>query len=457
LLQLKRQGWHGCCFGTTSQTSFSQFDQLKLQMFLVEPEISVDSLDRDRLVGASIDVPASGSHWNAKALSVEGWAVGRESAVNFVEIVGPAGCLRRWPLTVERPDVERHFNALKSSRLSGFRGTLDVSDAALEDVHVRAVLQNGVTARIGNIRLGRFWQSAAHPAEQGVVSIIIPCFNQAHFLSAAIESAQSQTYEKVEIVVIDDGSTDNTEEVVSRYRGVRYIRQQNEGLSGARNTGIRRSNGEFVVFLDADDRLRPSAAKRAVEVLDAHPECAFVSGEYCDIGVDGARIHEWLRPPIPGNHYLALLRSNYITCPAAVTYRRGVFQAVGGFDRRLNVCEDYDLYLRIARLFPVCAHGEVAAEYRRYSASMSDNPARMLVGALSVLKRQRPFIREDSRRAEAFAEGLAHWRSRYGAPLAAQTRKNLARWETRWEGLAGFGVLLRNAPKELRTIMRPTV
>src|ERR671912_965329 len=111
----------------------------------------------------------------------------------------------------------------------------------------------------------------------GLVSVVIPCYNQAHFLGEAIESVLSQTYPHFEIVVVDDGSTDNTQEVAARYPGVRYIRQENQGLAGARNAGIRRSNGSYLVFLDADDRLLPEALEVGLEHLNAHPECAFVS------------------------------------------------------------------------------------------------------------------------------------------------------------------------------------
>src|SRR5215213_3125487 len=98
-----------------------------------------------------------------------------------------------------------------------------------------------------------------------LVSVVIPCYNQAHFLGEAIESVLAQSYPNFEIVVVDDGSTDDTSEVAGSYPKVRLVRQENQGLSGARNAGLARSEGEYVVFLDADDRLRP-------EALEAHLE-----------------------------------------------------------------------------------------------------------------------------------------------------------------------------------------
>src|SRR5919107_192619 len=104
-----------------------------------------------------------------------------------------------------------------------------------------------------------------------LVSVVIPCYNQAHFLSEAIESVLAQTYPYFEIIVVDDGSTDNTSEVAGRYSGVRCIRQDNQGLSGARNSGLRHSKGEYLVFLDADDRLLPQALEVGLECLRAYP------------------------------------------------------------------------------------------------------------------------------------------------------------------------------------------
>ena len=95
-----------------------------------------------------------------------------------------------------------------------------------------------------------------------VVSVVITCYNQAHFLREAIESILAQSYSNHEIIVVDDGSTDNTPQIAKSYSTLRYVYQQNQGLAAARNTGLRESRGEFVVFLDADDRLLPIAWKQ---------------------------------------------------------------------------------------------------------------------------------------------------------------------------------------------------
>src|SRR5215212_2774004 len=144
----------------------------------------------------------------------------------------------------------------------------------------------------------------------GLVSVISPCYNQAHFLGEAIESVLAQSYRPFEIVVVDDGSPDNTSEVAARYPRVRCIRQENQGLAGARNTGIRESKGEYLVFLDADDRLLPEALEVGVNNLKAHPECAFVSGLHQAIAADGSPLESPSPPTIKDDHYFELLQDN---------------------------------------------------------------------------------------------------------------------------------------------------
>src|SRR5690606_15764736 len=137
-----------------------------------------------------------------------------------------------------------------------------------------------------------------------LVSIVIPCYNHARFLGEAIESALGQTYPRVEVVVVDDGSTDDTAAVVVRYPAVRYVRQANAGLAAARNAGLRASTGELLVFLDADDRLTPGALEEGLRCLRARPECAFVYGAYRWIEADGT-FHDigWAASRVFEDHY----------------------------------------------------------------------------------------------------------------------------------------------------------
>src|SRR5215469_4431153 len=119
-----------------------------------------------------------------------------------------------------------------------------------------------------------------------LVSIIVPCFNQARYLADAVRSILRQTYSQYETLVIDDGSTDETRKVASNFEKVKYYYQPNRGLASARNTGIRECRGDFLVFLDADDLLLPTALQIGIDELLSRPECAFASGDHRRVDVD---------------------------------------------------------------------------------------------------------------------------------------------------------------------------
>src|SRR3954454_21989799 len=113
-----------------------------------------------------------------------------------------------------------------------------------------------------------------------VVSVVIPCFNQRAYVADAIESVLGQTYDNIEVVVVDDGSDDGSAGVIRNYRDVRYVRQGNAGLARARNAGLEASTGEFVIFLDADDWLLPRAVELGAQALTDRPDCMFAAGHY---------------------------------------------------------------------------------------------------------------------------------------------------------------------------------
>ena len=246
-----------------------------------------------------------------------------------------------------------------------------------------------------------------------LVSVVIPCYNHARFLGEAIESVLGQTYRRVEIIVVDDGSSDHTSAVAALYPRVHYIRQNNQGLAAARNTGLHESHGDILVFLDADDRLMPEALERGVQHLLKSPESAFVSGRYRYIKEDGSIMRESSQEPADSDAYAAFLRGNYIGMHATVAYRRSVLEAEGGFNPSLPACEDYDLYLRIARKHPVLVHDHLVAEYRRHGHNMSRDPKRMLKSALDVLSANWEYARTKENYREAYRAGARLWREFY--------------------------------------------
>jgi GT2 family glycosyltransferase len=280
------------------------------------------------------------------------------------------------------------------------------------------------------------------------VSVIIPCYNQANYLGEAIRSVLDQAYTNFQIIVVDDGSTDNTSEVVAGYSDVRCIRQANQGLAAARNAGLHGSQGNYVVFLDADDRLLPHALDTGLSCLKANPVSAFVSGHFRFIKDDGTLLREFPQKQIEDDHYLALLQRNYIGMHATVMYRRDVLESVGGFDTSLRACEDYDLYLRIARISLICCHDKTIAEYRIHDANMSRNAALMLKTSMAVLRSQWKYAKADRKYKKACESGMRLFRSDYGEKLFVQIGHMLKSGEV-LHAVSGTMKLLRYAPRWL--------
>lgn len=281
-----------------------------------------------------------------------------------------------------------------------------------------------------------------------LISIVIPCYNQARFLGETIESVLRQTYSHFEIIVVDDGSTDDTSEVAARYAGVRCVRQKNQGQAAARNAGLRASDGAYVVFLDSDDRLLPRALEIGAEQLNNHPECAFTVGRCQVIDSHGSPTSTESRPAPPKDHYVELLKDNFIWMPAMVMHRRDALDSVGGFRTCLSIkgAEDYDLYLRLTRERSICRHTVVVAEYRSHDSSTSSNPARMLTATLAVHRAQKDYVRGNERHERAYRHGRKFWRARYGEPLVEKVRGH-ARTSGEWkQALRGMLLLLQHYP-----------
>jgi len=272
-------------------------------------------------------------------------------------------------------------------------------------------------------------KEAAIPPGRTTVAVIIPTFNQAHFLVDAISSVLAQTREADEIIVVDDGSTDNPALVVAQFPKVRLIRQDNRGLAAARNTGLRKCTASYVVFLDADDRLLPNALEVGLACITSRPDCAFIYGAYRLISEEGQPIGFATSPkPIDGDAYLALLRSDVVLGIMTMVHRRDCLLAVNGFDETLHACEDLDLKLRITQRYPIACHSEIVAEYRRHGQNMSNNYANMLRKVLLILDRQGAGIALDSATRAALREGRANRRRYYVSQMLAATS---ARW---WAG-----------------------
>jgi glycosyltransferase involved in cell wall biosynthesis len=293
-------------------------------------------------------------------------------------------------------------------------------------------------------------ESTVPAVPRPLVSVVIPAYNYARFLGDAIESVMRQAYDRVEIVVVDDGSTDDTAAVAASYPQIKYVPQENQGLAAARNTGIRYATGEYLVFLDADDRLLPDALGAGVDSLCDHPDAAFTWGRFRYIDDDGKPLDETVpSSPRDDDEYRALLRKNHIVNPAVVMYRRHPVERVGGFDLDASVraSEDYDLYLRLASEYPICRHFEMVAEYRKHEANMSTDVNLMLNAALAVLTKQARRASADPSRRAALREGVRFYHELYAEQLLGQLRRDPRRLRDRGQLLRGIMAMLRYGPK----------
>jgi glycosyltransferase involved in cell wall biosynthesis len=240
-----------------------------------------------------------------------------------------------------------------------------------------------------------------------VISVIIPCFNQGRFLANAINSVYNLGYERLEIIVVDDGSTDNTRKVAQSFPHVTYFFQPNAGLPATRNTGFERSHGDYISFLDADDWYLPQALIKNLEILVNSPHAAFISGCHQVQRKDGSLMTHCFHHT--NNFYQHLLITNYIGNPSTVIYRRSTLEKFR-FNTSLAIkgCEDYDHYLSIARELPILHNPIPISVYRIHDNNMSNDYAMMLNSALNVLLRQKPFLK-NAEEKRAWEAGWDRW------------------------------------------------
>lgn len=292
-------------------------------------------------------------------------------------------------------------------------------------------------------------QKPVHAGDRACVSVVIPCFEQGHFLREAIESVLRQTHPHYEILVIDDASPDMTEQVVRQYPAIRYVRHAtNRGLGAARNTGIRLSTGTFLVFLDADDRLLPNHFERCLTVFYNRPEIALVCGDFRWFGsIDTWHQHTCSREP---DQYAALLRFGWMTPPHSVMVKRDVMVALGGFKEgpRFQGSEDRDCWLRITRLYPIHCHHEVIAEYRRHSAQMSQKWGVMLSSGIAAMRGQIPYVKGNRVYEAALQSGVRQYQNACGPPLIWQMVRHAKQGQWR-QAFKEFSILARLYPEGL--------
>jgi glycosyltransferase involved in cell wall biosynthesis len=168
------------------------------------------------------------------------------------------------------------------------------------------------------------------------ISVIIPVYNRIELLNDAIKSVYDQNYPNLEIVVVDDGSTDNLKPIIEKYPGLIYFKQHNKGSAAARNKGIELSSGEFIAFLDSDDLLGSNMINTLITYLLEHPDADIAEGMLQEI--ENGNDHKQYQ--LIGNPY-------YVCCFGATLIHRSVFEKVGKFNIRLLLAEDIDFYVRL--------------------------------------------------------------------------------------------------------------
>lgn len=207
------------------------------------------------------------------------------------------------------------------------------------------------------------------------ISVVIPVFNGANFLCQAIESVLSQTVRPMEIIVVDDGSTDSTADLCHHYRGdIRYFYQENQGPATARNFGIKKSSGEFMAFLDADDMWLPGALEVLLSEIDLVAGCKIVVGLVQGVGQNK---EEWIKTEEPyfGFQFIASL------------IHRSIFSSVGLFDQSLRLAEDVDWFFRVREKGnKIRFLNEVVALYRRHKDNITNQSVNVSNSLLSACR-----------------------------------------------------------------------
>ncbi len=219
-------------------------------------------------------------------------------------------------------------------------------------------------------------QNGPSPARVGSepwpISVIIPVFNCERYIGDAVRSVREQTYPVHEIIVVDDGSTDGTRAALAAHRSaIQYIRCEHRGVAAARNTGIARSSGEFIAFLDADDLWLPEKLAMQVDYFRAHADCGLVYTDmklFDETGILQESVKQYLHMDPPSGWIFPQLFAETLFAADAVMFRKKCLDRVGNFEERLGCGEDYHMWLRFSRHFRIGYLDKPLVMYRQHPA-----------------------------------------------------------------------------------------
>jgi glycosyltransferase involved in cell wall biosynthesis len=240
-----------------------------------------------------------------------------------------------------------------------------------------------------------------------VVSVVIPAYNAAAFIERTLKTVAEQTYRSFEVLVVDDGSKDDTQGVVDRFLAAnglpgRCIRQQNKKIAAARNTGIAAARGALIAFLDHDDTWYPDKLALAVAELERRPEIGLLHHPCRIVDADGRPVRLTYEIPGGADAYRSLLLLGNGVCPSAVVVRKTKLAEVGGFreNPEFDTVEDYDLWMRLARVCRFAMLDQVLGDYLVLAGGASkrvvyhyENLARLLQDHFARYERQDPWTR----------------------------------------------------------------
>jgi glycosyltransferase involved in cell wall biosynthesis len=234
------------------------------------------------------------------------------------------------------------------------------------------------------------------------ISIIIPTFNRAKLIERAIISVLTQTYQDFEIIVVDDGSTDNTKDVVLYFGNqIRYMRQDNRGPSSARNAGIEASRGKFIGFLDSDDYFMKRNLEIKIPFLESNPQIGWVYSDWKYVDDEdnyierGSLKFKYSEKKLYGNIFEELLKSRNFISPCTVVVRKSVLEDIGHFDPLIPSQEEYDLWLRISLKYPVYYIDDILVNVTLHSGSLSKNFTKWVQGNSIIADKLKHLIPND--------------------------------------------------------------
>jgi glycosyltransferase involved in cell wall biosynthesis len=250
-------------------------------------------------------------------------------------------------------------------------------------------MNNGKVVHALEVTVNNEWQP--------LTTVVITCYNIHEYITEAISSVLDQSYRKYEIVIVDDGSTDETRNVIFPFlnNNVKYLAKKNGGPSSARNMGIAHAEGDLIAFLDGDDIWEPDKLLCQVNAMLNNPNAGMIFSDFSTFDSSGLFVscknRSMFRNLEPLEYHYLVARNNFIY-PSTVIVRKSCFEQCGVFDETLRGPEDWDMWLRIARHFDVLGLHSSLARIRQHSSNISTNVSIMLENERRAIEKQVPFL-----------------------------------------------------------------